>query len=1732
VTAGNPVTSVSWNLGAEPAGATVTLLFRTTISAQLPANANVITNQATWTATGEPGGSSNPVVANVAAPPASGLTKVQRDVTTAGSFSPAPLTASPSDILEYRLIYSNTGSGPASAVVISDPMPANANFVAGSCNPVCTTAGNPVTGVSWSLGTQAAGVNVILIFRVSVNAQLPASSNVISNQAAWTVTAEAGGTSNTVVTNVAAAPTSGLVKAERDVTAAGSFSAGPITASPGDTLEYQLTYHNGGSGPAAGVVVSDAIPSNTSFVAVSCNPACTTTGNPVTSVSWNLGAEPAGVTVALVFRATVNGQLPASSNAISNQATWTATAEGGGSSNTVVANVAATATSGVTKAERDATTVGAFSAGPITANPGDTLEYQLTYHNGGSGPAAGVVVADAIPANSTFVAASCNPVCVTTGNPVTSVSWTLGAEPAGATATVLFRTTVASRLPAASNAISNHATLTATAEAAGGSNTVIANVAATPASAVTKAQRDVTTAGAFSAAPITANPGDTLEYQLTYHNGGSGPASGVVVADGLPANTTFVVASCNPACVTTGNPVTSVSWALGSQPAGVTVALTFEATVNAQLPAGSNAISNQAAVTATGEPGGTSNTVVASVGAAPTSTLAKAERDVTTAGAFIAGPITANPGDTLEYQLAYHNGGSGPASGVVVTDAMPGNTTFVVASCNPVCTTTGNPVTSVSWNLGAEPAGSTVTLLFQVSVAGRLPAASNVISNTATWTATGEQGGSSNTAVANVAAAPTSAVSKAERDVTAAAAFSAGPIPASPSDIVEYQLTYQNGGSGPASGVVVTDAIPANTTLVPASCNPACLTIGAPVTSVHWNLGAEPAGATVTLVFRVTLDSVFPPGVTPVLNQASLTATSEAGGQSNSTIANVNAAPRSRVAKAERDLTAAGSFAAGPIAAAPSDTVEYQLTYTNSGQAAAAGVTVTDVVPQHSTFVSCTGGCVTGGTAPGSSITWAVGAQPAGASVTVSFRVALDPSFPAGQTAVSNQAAVTATGEANQPSNTVVANVIAAAGSGVAKTERDLTTAGTFTVGPITANTGDTLEYRLTYHNSGNAPATNVVLTDPVPSFSTYVSCAGGCATAGNPVTSVSWSLGTVAAGGNATVTFQVHLASVFAAGTTQVTNQATVTAADESSAQSNPVSASVTAAPSSGVTKAERNVTAAGSFAAGPIAAQPGDTLEYRLTYDNVSNANASGVVVTDPIPAGTTLVAASCVPACTTFGNPVTSASWTLGTVAPNSPQAVVFRVTMSANFPAGTTVVTNQASVNATGEQPSPSNSVAASVSAQPNSAVSKAERDVTLGGGFGPGPIVAGHGDVIEYQLTYTNGGNADAAGVSLTDQVPLRSTFASCTGGCSGGAGPGSTVTWALGTVAHGAAVTATFRTQLDAVFPIGVTPVNNQAAVSATGEASKASNTVTANVTVPLVDLSIVATHQGSFVAGNTGVVTLSATNNDSVYAANNPTIVETLPAGLTFLSAQAPPGVTCSAVGQVVTCQDAAPLGPGASLILNFTVVIDQSAVPSVINTGTVASSTADPNLVNNRSTDVIPVGLVDLAIQKQLNGGQLTAGQDATYTLTVTNVGNATTFGPVTVSDALPSGLSFVSATGAGWSCAASGGVVTCTLAGNMSPGDTRTISLVVAVSGGASGSITNRGTVSTHGDFNSSNDSASTSAPVVVPPPPMLPRAGMPPSQPAGPGPGLLVLGVVMALLAVALGLAQPTRRPRRR
>jgi len=126
-----------------------------------------------------------------------------------------------------------------------------------------------------------------------------------------------------------------------------------------------------------------------------------------------------------------------------------------------------------------------------------------------------------------------------------------------------------------------------------------------------------------------------------------------------------------------------------------------------------------------------------------------------------------------------------------------------------------------------------------------------------------------------------------------------------------------------------------------------------------------------------------------------------------------------------------------------------------------------------------------------------------------------------------------------------------------------------------------------------------------------------------------------------------------------------------------------------------------------------------------------------------------------------------------------------------------------------------------------------------------------------------------------------------------------------------------------------------------------------------------------------------------------------------------------------------------------------------------------------------VVNTPVADLSITK-VHNGTFTYGNNGSYTLTVTNNGPSTETGIVTVTDTLPAGESFVSASGTGWSCGNVSGTVTCTNpnSGGLTNGSSLSaITLTVNVSGSAGASITNTATVSgVLFDNNSTNSTAS--------------------------------------------------------
>lgn len=248
---------------------------------------------------------------------------------------------------------------------------------------------------------------------------------------------------------------------------------------------------------------------------------------------------------------------------------------------------------------------------------------------------------------------------------------------------------------------------------------------------------------------------------------------------------------------------------------------------------------------------------------------------------------------------------------------------------------------------------------------------------------------------------------------------------------------------------------------------------------------------------------------------------------------------------------------------------------------------------------------------------------------------------------------------------------------------------------------------------------------------------------------------------------------------------------------------------------------------------------------------------------------------------------------------------------------------------------------------------------------------------------------------------------------------------------------------------------------------------------VPVADLSITKVSASSFTKGANISYTMSVKNNGPNAEAGPITVTDTLPAGLTLVSA-AGTGWSCVATGQAVTCTNSSPLANNASAsTLTLSATLSANASGIISNTATVSGTAFDNNSSNSSATATNTVAEADLALSMTRNGA-LAPGQSASYTLTVSNVGQAAETGPVTLTDILPTGLTYVTAGGTGWTCSASGQVVSCSRAGTLAAGAAAApLVITVAVAGNAAGTIVNSATVNSSGpESNTANNTASNS------------------------------------------------------
>jgi uncharacterized repeat protein (TIGR01451 family) len=619
------------------------------------------------------------------------------------------------------------------------------------------------------------------------------------------------------------------------------------------------------------------------------------------------------------------------------------------------------------------------------------------------------------------------------------------------------------------------------------------------------------------------------------------------------------------------------------------------------------------------------------------------------------------------------------------------------------------------------------------------------------------------------------------------------------------------------------------------------------------------------------------------------------------------------------------------------------------------------------------------------------------------------------------------------------------------------------TVSAATAYEGDTLTYTMTVGNTGTADATGVTATETQPAGVTFVSATASTGTFDS--TSGVWTVGTVAVGTTQTLTVTVTV-NPGTEGTTLVDRFAVspppgvgppeVENPCPDDAEQSCASTDILPPPGSPELVQSKSVD--------QTTAVPGDTLTYTMGVANDGTADATGVAATDTLPPGVTFGAADTHGAGTY--DPTTGV-WNVGTVASSTSATLTITATVNAGTEASTQI--NRFVITSTGIPvivlDACSDVPIESCASTTVPGVPQLTQNKTVD------QASAGVGATLTYTMTLANTGTGDATAVVAQEALPAGASFVSAdTNGF--GTFDDTTGSWDVGPIAVGATatltVTATVEPQaagstlvnaFQVVEPPDPPPlVVDNPCPSPDEDSSCASTTVpglpqlTQSKVVDAVTAVIGQTLTYTMSVGNTGSAQATGVNAQDI-----------LPMGVTFVSADT------GGVGSYSPASGVWTIGTvpqGASSTLTITAAVNQGTDNTTqINRFMVNAPPGDlspvveqpcaDNPAQSCATTWIP-GTPQLVVSKTVNSKSAAIGAGLTYTITMTNTGTGDAT-DVEVQELPPPTLTLTSANTNG-----SGTFDLVTLLWTVplvSPGATATLTLVGTVVGGATGTLTNR-------------------------------------------------------------------------
>ncbi len=802
------------------------------------------------------------------------------------------------------------------------------------------------------------------------------------------------------------------------------------------------------------------------------------------------------------------------------------------------------------------------SVTPTAATPGATLTYSVAYGNTSGAPIGdptsgnSVIITDILPSEVTYIKGSstCSGQCLklwsTDGGATFSAT-----EPSAAASVNALRWVLLDPIPAGQNPAG-----TVGFQATANSADIICNTAQGTINSSSVVATDIACAnsstdiGLTLSGPTTVLPGSSLNVIVSYHNVGPSVAEDVQITLTLPEGTQFVNAS-PPPMSTSGQ---SLTFAIGSLAPGRGGSLSAQISVLSSVPTGTVLTIIAQATTNSAETN-TANNSASLTTTVGTATHSPQLRAILTATLVEdTPPLGPSPGDTIEYSATITNNGPAPATGVVFRFTPDPNTALI-----------DSPASQVRADLSTVAPNASETIQFRVRIKSPLPP--GVVSIRAQGIV------SSNERPDEPTDDPTTPVPNDPTEIVISSApllkvyktFSIfndldGNGQPSPGDILKYTITVKNLGRENLGSVILSDGLDPNVTLVIGSVT---TTQGAVLSGnaendrfVQVNLGTLTANSeTVTVTFRVGVNTPLPGGVTAIANRALVSSENFPSFASDDpTTPALDDPTLTVVTNQPHLLVTMRAFLKNDTnndgLPSPGDTLGYHILLINIGNADAMNVFVSDTPDLNTQLIvgsvrASLGTIQSGNTVGDSSIGVLIDRITPGSTASVSFDVTIKDSLPSSITHISNQALVNVPGVGSVASDDPDAPALGdATKTAIAATPLMHFTKDVFLVYDTdrsgTISPGDTLEYVLTLINTGTRDATNIALSDtPDPKTRLgVIRTSTGVTASGATTSTVNATLGTVGAfGGQARVSFRVQINNPVPQDALTISNQAQI---------------------------------------------------------------------------------------------------------------------------------------------------------------------------------------------------------------------------------------------------------------------------------------------------------------------------------------------------------------------------------------------------------------------------------------------------------------------------------------------------------------------------------------------------------------------------------------------------------------